>query len=392
MGRLIKEYAANNWNKKEKENAMDFINKYQPLLAEGERSQFDLAEKPMPLKEALTSTDAQVLMTTIMEETLQQAAEPLYIGSQFFDQVQIDTGNRLIFPAIGALRAYIMSEGQEYRTDTLDIMKKERRTEVSVNKKGVLVPITEEAIEDSQWEIVGMHVEAAGRAMARLKEELMFKSMTNHGTVVFDNELRDKYPQAGTTGLDQFGNHNDTLSIEDFFDLVIMLMNNEYVPTDVLIHPLTWTVFLKNGLIDMLDAPAIGQGNDLEDFQGGEAEISPDRLPINLNVVSSPFIPFDEVERTFDMYVIDRNNVGVEVVRTPMTTDEFEDPYRDIQNLKFKERYGIGLLDEGKALTVGKNISLDVSYPKPDLMRTIEVDENKVGDDYYDKPARPDMS
>lgn len=391
MGRKFKEYAEENWNQKEKKEAVDFVKKYQPLMAEGDRSNFGLGEQPMELEEALTSRDAQVLMTTIMEETMQEAAEPLYIASQFFDQVQIDAGNRLIFPAIGALRAYIMSEGQEYREQSLNIMKKERRTEVSVSKKGLLVPITEEAIEDSQWEVVGMHVEAAGRAMARLKEELMFKAMTNHGTVVFDNDLRDKYPQAGTTGLDELGNFNDTLSVEDFFDLVIMLMNNEYVPTDLLIHPLTWTVFLKNGLIDMLDAPAIGQGNDLEDLQGGEAEIGGDKLPINLNVTSSPFIPFDEEERTFDMYCIDRNNVGVEVTRDPMTTDEFEDPYRDIQNLKFKERYGIGILDEGKAVTVAKNISLDTSYPKPDLVRTIDISE-EAETDYYDKPERPDMS
>lgn len=151
--RLIQEYAANKWNQKEKKEALDFIEKYQPLMAEGDRSNFGVTEEPVELEEALTSTDAQVLMTTIMEETLQTAAEPMQVASQFFNDVNIDAGNRLIFPAIGALRAYILSEGQEYRTDTLDIMKKERRTEVSVSKKGLMVPITEEAIEDSQWEI-----------------------------------------------------------------------------------------------------------------------------------------------------------------------------------------------------------------------------------------------
>lgn len=98
--RMIQEYAAKKWNEKEKKEALDFVEKYQPLLAEGDTSQFGIAESPMELEEALTSTDAQVLMTTIMEETLQEAAEPMYVASQFFNQVQIDAGNRLIFPAI----------------------------------------------------------------------------------------------------------------------------------------------------------------------------------------------------------------------------------------------------------------------------------------------------
>lgn len=54
-----------------------------------------------------------------------------------------------------------------------------------------------------------MHVEAAGRALARLKEELIFKAMTKHGHVTFDNNKRDKNPDAGTTGRDEHGNYND---------------------------------------------------------------------------------------------------------------------------------------------------------------------------------------
>ena len=194
--------------------------------------------------------------------------------------------------------------------------------------------------------------------------------MSKHGHTVFDNDLRDKYPEAGTSGLDEMGQPNDTLAIEDFFDLVVMLMNNEYVPTDVLIHPLTWTVFVKNGLIDILENPALGGEDDLPSFS---TEASSGRMPISVNVTSSPFIPFDLDEKTFDMYCLDRNNVGVIVEREGMTTDQFDDPYRDIRNLKFKERYGCGILNNGMAVTVAKNISLDTSYPKPDLIRTIKV-------------------
>lgn len=139
--------------KKRQNEVVDFIEKYQPLLSEGDTSGFDLAESIMSVEEALTTKDASVLMTKIMEGTLEQAAEPLYVGSKLLSKVRIDSGNRLVFPAIGALRAFVMAEGQEYRTQTLDILKKERMTEVTVSKKGLMVPITTEMIEDSQWAV-----------------------------------------------------------------------------------------------------------------------------------------------------------------------------------------------------------------------------------------------
>jgi len=364
----FKEYIINQSEQRQNE-VLDFVEKYRPLMADGETDHFGATEQIMDLEEALNSRDASIIMPKVMEGVLEQAAEPLYLGSKLFKTINMESGNRMIFPAIGALRAYEMGQGQEYRNDTLDLRLKEKATEVDVTKKGVMVPITEEMVDDSQWDVVGMHIEAAGRAMARLKEELIFKAMSKHGHVVLDNDIREEHPDAGTTGLDEMGNFNDTIAIEDFFDIVVALMNNEYTPTDVLIHPLTWSVFVKNGLIDIFD-----QG-----FFGNDVDFSIDknaangRVPMGLNIMVSPFIPFDKVNKKFDMYVVDRNNVGVIVQKDQMSTDQFTDPYRDILNLKFRERYGIGILDEGRAVATAKNIALDVTYEKPDLMRTIDA-------------------
>ena len=207
--------------------------------------------------------------------------------------------------------------------------------------------------------------------MARLKEEIIFKRMTKYGHTVFDNNMRDKQPEAGTTGRDEYGNFNNTLSVEDVFDIVIALMNNQYNPTDVLIHPLTWSVFVKNGLVQIFDNPALGGADEIGEIN---KEVTGGRLPVNLNIMASPFIPFDRQNKQFDMYCVDRNSVGVIIQREQMTTDEFDDPYKDIRNLKIKSRYGVGVLDEGRAVTVAKNVALDTSYPKPDLVRTISAE------------------
>jgi len=99
MGRQLREFLADA-NDQKKQKALDFIQKYKPLMTEGNMDNFDFGEQPMELQEALNTKDASVLMTTIMEEAMQEAAEPMYVAENFFDTVQIDQGNRLIFPAI----------------------------------------------------------------------------------------------------------------------------------------------------------------------------------------------------------------------------------------------------------------------------------------------------
>ena len=374
MAISFREYIKNK-SKQERKEIVEFIEKYTLLMSTGSTVKFGLVEQPMTVKEALTSRDAQILLPKVMEGVLEQAAEPIYLASKLFKTVKLEQGSRIIFPAIGALRAYEIGETQEYPTDTLDIMLKEKATEVDVTKKGVLVPISEELINDSQWDVIGMHIQAAGRALARLKEELIFKAMSKHGHVVFDNKLRRKYPEAGTTGRNEHGEFNDTLAIEDLFDIIVALMANEYTPTDILIHPLTWSVFVKNGLISVFDKPVLGSKDNIKI----DKNAANGRIPFALNLMVSPFIPFDQVNRTFDMYVIDRHNVGVIVEKEGMTTEDFTDPYRDIRNLKFKERYGIGILDQGKAVATARNIALDVTYEKPMLVRTINESDYASG-------------
>lgn len=355
--------------KEEKKEIANFVTNYSKLMATGDTKQFGITGKIMDIKEALNSRDAAVLVTKVMEGVLEEAAEPLYIGSKIFDKINVDNNNRIVFPAVGQIRAFEIAEGGSYPTDHLDLMLKEGATQVDITKKGLMIPITQEMIEDSLWEVVGAHVRAAGKAMARLKEELIFKAMTKHGHTVFDNDLRAKHPEAGTTGLDEFGNFNDSLSVENIFDLIVALMNNEYIPTDLMLHPLTWSVFVKNGLVNIFDNPALGGNDSLGNI---DTDVTNGRLPIGINIMSSPFIPFDRDRQKFDMYVVDRNSCGVVVQRQEMTTDQFDDPYRDIHNLKFMERYGIGVLDEGKAVAVAKSVSLDTSYEKPQLVRMID--------------------
>ena len=346
----------------------------------------DYSKGKATIQEAITTTDAVKLIPKVIEGKLREAAEPEYLGTRFFQTVRVDGGNSAVYviPVVGEVTAYEVGEGTRYKETALDYNTLENATlEIRVKKIGVKVSITEEAIADSSWDILGINVRKMGRAMARYKEEMIFNNFSQHGHVVFDNALRKVQPAAGTTGLGKDGVENDTLSVEDFLDLTLALMGNGYNPTDVIMHPLTWVVFARNSMIgNGLTFGALG-GNNVHfngaiqgtpGFGGLQANgngqkliMTPDqvqnRLPVPMVINFSPWVKFDKLTKRFDMYVVDNSEVGIVAQREGLSTENWTDPEKDIRNLKAKERYGIGLLNNGRAITVAKNIAVAASYP-----------------------------
>ena len=347
----------------------------------------DYSQGKTTIQEALTTTDSVKLIPKVIEGKLREAAEPEYLGTRFFQQVRVDGGNSAVYviPVVGEVRAFEVGEGMKYNEDTFEMNTIENSTlEIRVKKIGVKVSITEEAISDSSWDILGINVRKMGRAMARYKEEQIFNAFSTHGHIVFDNDLAEINPEARTTGLDANGNYNDTLSVEDFLDLTLALMGNGYNPTDVIMHPLTWVVFARNSMIgNGLTFGALG-GNNVHPngaIQGTPAafgmsnngdgqkmimrpEQVANRLPVPLTVNFSPWVKFDKIEKKFDMYVLDRSEVGVIAQKEGLSTENWTDPERDIRSLKCKERYGIGILNNGRGITVARNIAVAPSYPQ----------------------------
>ena len=346
----------------------------------------DFSQGRASIQEAISSTDTVKLIPKVIEGKLREAAEPEYLGTRFFQTVKVDGGNSAVYvvPVVGEVTAYEVGEGTRYKETSFDMTTIENATlEIRVKKIGVRVSITEEAISDSSWDILGINVKKMGRAMARYKEEMIFNAFSTHGHVVFDNNLRAARPAAGTTGLGKDGQYNDTLSVEDFLDLTLALMGNGYNPTDVIMHPLTWVVFARNSMIgNGLTFGALG-GNNVHPNGGiqgtpaafgmannGDGQkfiMTPDqvqnRLPIPMAINFSPWVKFDKLTKRFDMYVIDKSEVGIIAEREALSTGNWTDPEKDIRNLKAKERYGIGVLNNGRAITVAKNIAVAPSYP-----------------------------
>lgn len=324
-------------------------------------------------KDFLASPSAKVLIPRVIIGTMRQAADPVYLASKFYKKVRLQNGQAVLFPSIGVMRAHEVAEGQEIPEETVD-WQLHKNSMIHVGKTGVRIQYSDELKSDLEFDLVSVLLQEAGRAMARLKEQKAFDEWLRHGWTVFDNSLRSVNPNAGTTGVDFEGNVNDTLSIDDILDLIIAVYNNEYTPTDLIMHPLVWSVFAKNGLTGSLTAP---YDKDVKrEMPNASFKLGPEsiqgRLPFAFNVNLSPFAPIDVYNKTFDIFCVDGNNVGVNIVKDELKTEEFRDPSRDLNNIKVIERYGFGTYNEGRAICSAKNISMAKSYAIPERVYTIE--------------------
>lgn len=350
------------------------------------------------LQEAIASTDAIKLFPKIIEGKMIEAVEPIYLGARFFDTINVPEAGGTVYqvPIMGEIYAREVPEGGTYNEQLVDRTTAELKPlEVRVQKVGCKVSITEETIKDSSWDILGINVRKMARAMGRYKEELCFNNFTQHGMTIFDNSMRDTVPEAGTTGCGKDGNFNDTLAIEDLIEVILAMMGHDKTPTDIIMHPLTWLVFARNQMIgNGMSFGAFGGSNvhpwgavqGTSGFAGLSAngngqkflltpEQTQNRLPMPIAVNLSPFVRFDKVEKRFDMYCVDSSSVGCIIQKEALNTGAWTDIERDIRSLKCRERYGVGVYDNGRSIATVKNIAADVTYPTAPTVRIQTVTE-----------------
>ncbi len=309
------------------------------------------------IKEAFGTPDAPFLFPKIINRTLREAAEPEFLVTPLLSTIRLQKGRSLEIPAVNAIQAAVIAEGQEYPEQKIGIAK---QAEGKVSKKGVKVAFTEEVVTDSLWDIVGMHVRAAGRAMARLKEQIALDVFGQSATIVFDN---DSGSYADTTGLGSAGTANDSITWEDVIDMAAILHAEKKAPTDFILHPLMWAIFLKSSPFHAPNgAPPLGWNQNLSDKKG----VLNATAPFGLNVIVSPFVRFTAASGATaaksDVFLIDRNEVGSLLVKDDMSVDEWNDQTRDIRYLKMKERYDVVVHGDGEGITVAKNVALAASH------------------------------
>lgn len=362
------------------------------------------SEDCVTLKDALSVPNAPLLFPKVISNIVKEAAEPLLVATSLLQRINYSYGQTITFPAVGALVAADIAEGQEYPERSLQMGG--ATVTATIGKSGLAVKVTDEMIRYSQFDVIGMHLRAAGRALARHKEVKCFNYIRSMGVTAFDNLEPAKSVFGVTTGRDMHGAANGSVTMDDIFDAFAQVITQGYMPNTLLMHPLTWTMWVKDAQLRAFvqangggvffatwtgnpagrapwDASSQGglgtaSGQMLLPGQtatGGTAphgqtaspllsypqDISsapqlPNYMNVPFRIIVSPFVPYDPRRRLTDIYMFDSNELGVLIVDEDIMTEEWDDPKVDIRKIKMRERYAIGILNEGQGIAVLRNV------------------------------------
>jgi len=387
------------------------------------------------IKDLLTTEDIQRFVPQVVVKILYEAREPLMMVSTLFDTVRMERGQTIQIGAIGALTIHEIPESGEYKPSDLQ-MDSGNMVGLSVRKFGCLLQFTDETIEDSQWDVIGLWLRAAGRAFARNREKKASQLLVQLGEVVFDNADATNAFYGATSGRNIAGATNGTMTANDLFDCFAYLAQRGFTPDTVLMHPLAWAMWATDpelkeivlmngqltsrqmwqggtdpgwatqlsglgkrtkgtglwpGVVDPSNPPTgstykIGSFSGTRQLSalGATFQSNPTFLPRPLNVLVTPFLPFSNSAKvgsstglsSTTIVVLDSSSVGAFLEKTALSMEEFRDPMRDTRNMKLRERWGMAIYEQGKGLAIAKNIIVAKNYVFTDTNNATVNEQN----------------
>jgi len=344
------------------------------------------------------STDHPLLIPRVISEVVKEAIEPNIVLTPLLQRINYSHGTQLTFPAVGAITAADIAEGGEYPERSLDFA---GQVVAIIGKSGVAVKMTEEMIRYSLYDVMSMHLRAAGRALIRHKEQKVSDQIISNAggsNVLLDNTAATA---KSSTGRNATGGFNGTLSLHDIFTMYATMVNRGFIPNALLMNAFGWEIFADEGLQRIFGfnngAAMWGQmqgapGNASEWGNGGfgngllqNTTVTapknvatsftnvPSIFPYPFRIIVSPYMPHYASSDTTDMILCDTSELGVLVVDEEVMTESWDDPARDIRKVKLRERYGIGSMNEGKGSGQVNGISLAQSF---DFKTNISVQYN----------------
>jgi hypothetical protein len=350
------------------------------------------------LKDVLSTQNAPMFMPKVISNIVKEAAEPYMIATSLLTRISYTYGQAISFPAVGAITVADMAEGDEYPERSMSAGGS--TVTATIGKVGAAIKITEEMIRYSQYDIIGLHLRAAGKGFARHKEGKIFAYIKKMGACVFDNLTPTGSVKGVTTGRDLQGAGNGSFTMDDLFDMYAQVLHQGFIPNTLLLHPLSWVMFIKdptlrafalaNGGGTMFagwnGSPAgqapwqngaqgkLGMGVGQNIVPGGAASgdaataltgysqmissspMIPSYFNVPFRILVSPLVPFDPRRKLTDIYMFDASELGALIVDEELSTEEWTDPARDIRKIKMRERYAVGIFNEGQAIAVAKNV------------------------------------
>lgn len=332
------------------------------------------------------SNDHPLLIPRVVSEVVKESIEPNIVLTPLLQRINYSHGTQLSFPSTGAFSAADIPEGGEYPIRSLDMA---GQVVATIGKSGLAVMFSEETLRYSLYDVMSMHLRAAGKALIRWKEQKVADMMITAagGTnTLFDNTTTS-YPS--TTGRNASGYYNGSVTLDDFFKAYATMIARGFMPNTLIMNPFAWQIFADEGLSRLFgfehgtamwgnmqgglgNAPqwksagmnGLLQSSTVTSPQNVATTFTnvPSIFPYPFKIIVSPYMPYDAVQNVTDFILCDSNELGVLVVDEEVTTDQWDDLARDITKIKLRERYAVATMNNGQGTGLFKGVSLAKSF------------------------------
>lgn len=354
-----------------------------------------LKKGEIKFEDTISTPDITPWLPQVFERYAMEAAEPLLVLTQLFERMPYDANTVIEFPAVGAVVASDIAENESY--PIVRLQESGATVTAKTGKSGVAFEVSEESINRSRYDIIGMHLRACGRALARHKEVKASNMLLGIGKVAFDNLNPTTSMYGVTHGRNMHGVANGSLILDDLFDAFAMVMLAGFTPNTLIMNPLTFIMFLKDPILRAITLAGGNQvwyggwrGNATGMWPGSRSSISgaqnisvggnaaslaasplssypttltsspiiPSYWAWPLKIVVSPWIPYDPASRRTDILVCDSGELGAYIEEHGVKVDRWTDLANDTTKVKLKERYCFHIFNEGLPVSIMRNVKV----------------------------------
>jgi len=354
------------------------------------------------LEDALSHESATRFFPMTVETVVREAVEPVLVGTYLLERINYQKGLQMSNPtSVGAMVAEDIGQTGEYPEVALNFGP--GASIVTIGKSGIALKFSDDFTRYSNFDMLGIYLKAAGRAMARLKESKIWAMFGEMGVVTHDNLNPGNSIFGVTTGYGWNGSANGSITLEDIYNAYAAILENGFIADTLIVHPLTFTMFLSDPVLRVMALEHgggawfngwNGSGVNQNPFSRGmlgkagpgmkpaseqsEAEKMingtmkvPGYLGLPIRIIASPFVPYNKTTKLTDIYFVDSSNIGAIVVDEDVTMVEIPDKLHEITKIKFRERYSILPYNEGNAVGVMKNVKVTPNRMTPPIQPTM---------------------
>ena len=358
----------------------------------------DVKGNPYTISDALSTPDSHLAVQRVVTEIIQEAVEPTLIGHLLLDNMYTtERGtSQVTIRTLGSLGGVDFEIPEEGEYPEIGLNRGQQNTlQAQYGKYGAKIKISEEMIQSSQWNLIDQWIRKTVQALARYKEAKIFNMLKEYGTTVFDNTDPTNAVIGRTLGRDIHGQGNGSMTTGDLVDMYSHLLMQGYRPNIILVHPLHWAMFAKDPIIreaglargdisqwvNSQYSPLnpykyiTGWTNTSKAANGDSQRLTKDEQnllnreaptipayagPLNgLTLLVSEYVPYDEATNTADIIMIDTRNTGVLITNEPLVIDNWDEKANDMKVFKLREKYALAMYEQGRAVAIAKNISLE---------------------------------